>query len=306
MEGYMRGRLRSRLSLSAVVGCLLVMVAASPASAQPRGSDDVVVLTGGAAVGSDEVVDNVVVFDGGAVVQGSVNESVVSFNGDVRVTGQVDGDVVVFKGKATIADGARVGGDVRTVQQASVEEGAQVRGTVGRINRVDFEDVFPFAFGARVAWWLAVSVSTLVLGLLLLWLAPRLAAAVAERSSLASLGAFGWGLLLFIGLPIVAVLALVTVVGIPFGLGLFSALMAIYAIGYVTSGWMLGRRLLGEDRSKFVIFLAGWAVLRVIALIPILGGIVSAIATILGLGVLVLARRAAPREPAAQPAAARA
>jgi hypothetical protein len=82
--------------------------------------------------------------------------------------------------------------------------------------------------------------------------------------------------------------------------------MAIYAIGYVTSGWMLGRRLLGEGRSKFVVFLAGWAVLRVVALIPILGGIVSAIATILGLGVLVTARRAAPREPAAQPAASRA
>lgn len=302
----MRGRMRSRLSLSAVVGCLLVMVAASPAWAQPRESDDVVVLTGGAAVGPEEVVDNVVVFDGGAIVEGSVNDSLVSFNGDVTVTGQVDGDVVVFKGKATIREGARVGGDVRTVEKAQVEEGAEVRGTVGRINRVDFDDVFPFAFGARLAWWFAVSVSILVLGFLLLWLAPRLAAAVAERSSLASLPAFGWGLLLFIGLPIVAVLALVTIVGIPFGLGLFSALMAIYATGYVTSGWMLGRRVLGEGRSKYVVFLAGWAILRVVALIPILGGIVSAIATILGLGVLVTARRAAPREPAAQPAASRA
>jgi hypothetical protein len=302
----MNRRLRSRLPLSALVGCLLVVVAASPASAQPRGSDDVVVLTGGAEVGSDEVVGNVVVFDGGAVVDGSVNDSVVSFNGDVTVTGQVDGDVVVFKGRAAIRDGAQVGGDVRTVQQARVEEGAEVRGTVGRINRVDFDDVVPFAFGARLAWWFAISVSTLVLGLLLLWLAPRLASAVAERATLGSLPAFGWGLLLFVGLPIVAVLALVTVVGIPFGLGLFSALMAIYAVGYVTSGWMLGQRLLTDGRSKYLVFVAGWAVLRVVALIPVVGGIVSGIATILGLGVLVTARRAAPSDRVREPAASRA
>ena len=46
--------------------------------------------------------------------------------------------------------------------------------------------------------------------------------------------------------------------------------MAIYAIGYVTSGWMLGRHLMGEGRSNFVVFLAGWGILRVVALIPIL------------------------------------
>jgi hypothetical protein len=301
----MSGRLRSRLSLGAFVACVFVGVAAAPASAQATGSDDVVVLTGGAQVGAEEVVGNVVVFDGGAVVEGSVNDSVVSFNGDVTITGQVDGDVIVFKGQATIRDGAQVGGDVRTVQQARVEEGADVGGTVGRINRVDFDEVFPFAFAARLAWWFAISVSTLVLGLLLLWLAPRLASAVAERATLASLGAFGWGLLLLIGLPIIAVVALVTIVGIPFGLGLLSALMAIYAVGYVTSGWMLGGRLLGGGRSKYVVFLAGWGILRLVALIPVLGGIVSVIATILGLGVLVIARRAAPSERAGEPAASR-
>ena len=57
--------------------------------------------------------------------------------------------------------------------------------------------------------WIAVSVSTLVFGLLLLWLAPRAleAAFAAARSRLGA--TVGWGLLLFFGLPILAVIALV-------------------------------------------------------------------------------------------------
>jgi hypothetical protein len=294
----MRERLGVRLVVSAAVACLAIVVSAGPAAAQPRRPDDVVVLTGGADVAGDEAVGDVVVFDGGAVIRGSVDGSVVSFNGDVTVTGEVADEVVVFRGKATIRDGARVGGDIRTVERAQVEEGAEVRGSVGRINRVDFEDFAPFAFASRIAWWIAVSVSTLLLGVLLLWLAPRAAAAVAERTSIG--GAIGWGLLLAVGLPILAVLALITIVGIPFGLGLMSALLAIYGVGYVTACWLLGNRVLQRNPSKYVVFLAGWAILRLLALIPILGGLISVIATIVGLGALASTRRAVPEDrPAA-------
>ena len=98
-----------------------------------------------------------------------------------------------------------------------------------------------------------------------------------------------------IGLPIVAVIAMVTLVGFPLGLGLLLALGLIYAIGYVAGAWVLGRRV-ASGASPILAFLAGWGILRVIALIPFLGGLASLVATVIGLGAIVVAGRRARRE----------
>jgi hypothetical protein len=76
----------------------------------------------------------------------------------------------------------------------------------GDVRRVEFDEVAdPLGFSGWIAVWLAVTVSALVLGLLMLWLAPRAleAASGAGRTALAP--AIGWGLALFFGIPIVAV-----------------------------------------------------------------------------------------------------
>jgi hypothetical protein len=49
--------------------------------------------------------------------------------------------------------------------------------------------------------------------------------------------------------------------------------------------------------SRFLAFLAGWAILRVIALVPALGGLVWLLASIFGLGVLWVAGRLAAGQP---------
>jgi hypothetical protein len=113
----------------------------------------------------------------------------------------------------------------------------------------------------------------------------------------------GLGLLLFFGLPILAVIALVTVVGIPLGLGLLAALLLIYALGYSATAWILGRSIVRGPTAWVVAFLAGWAILRVAALIPILGGLVWFAAVVVGLGALAVAiwrARSASQATAAQ------
>jgi ABC-type xylose transport system permease subunit len=111
----------------------------------------------------------------------------------------------------------------------------------------------------------------------------------------------GFGLLAFFAIPIVAVILLVTILGLPLGVLLLLALAPIYALGYTTSAWALGRRILGASGNRFVAFIAGLAILRVLALIPILGGLLWFAATVFGLGLLVVA---ASRGRAAGPAAA--
>ena len=97
----------------------------------------------------------------------------------------------------------------------------------------------------------------------------------------------GIGFVVVIGLPVLAFIALVTLVGIPFGLGLLLALLPLGALGYVTGAWVLGRALVGPPgRAAVVAFLAGWAILRVVGLVPFLGALVFAVTAMFGLGAL--------------------
>jgi len=60
-------------------------------------------------------------------------------------------------------------------------------------------------------------------------------------------------------------------------------------VAYMTCAWIIGRRLVKEPRSGWLALLAGWGVLRLLALIPVLGFLVGLVATVVGLGALVVA-----------------
>ena len=276
---------------------ILVVAPAGAAAQEANGSvrGDRVVITGPVAIDSGETADDVVVIDGPVSVAGRVRGDLVVVNGRLRISGAVDGDVVAVAGRTTLAPGARIGGDlVYGDERPVVPAGATVEGDVNRVSVDEITD--PVGFVGAAALWIAVSVSALVLGLLLLWLAPR-ALEAAFAAAATSLGpTIGWGLLLFFGLPVLAVIALVTLVGIPLGVALLLALLPLYAIGYTTSAWLLGRRLVGPPRGRVLAFLAGLAILRVLAIIPILGGIVWFAATVVGLGALMVATWRARRE----------
>jgi hypothetical protein len=134
-----------------------------------------------------------------------------------------------------------------------------------------------------------MSVSTLLLGLALLWLAPRALEAALEVARTSTGAAIGIGLAVFFGLPAVAVLLMITILGLPLGIALLLALLPIYALGYTTSAFLLGRAIVKPPRGRIPAFLAGWGILRVIALVPGLGALAWFGATVFGLGALTIA-----------------
>jgi hypothetical protein len=282
---------------------VLMLALAAPAWAQDgRATDAFVVLIGRADVPQGEQVGDLVVFHGSSTVDGTVDGSLTAFDAPVTIAGRVNGDVVVFNGRVELRSGANVTGDVVSQQAPVVASGATVGGTTSRLQtRGNWEG---FGWVGRLGWWLAVSVSTLVVGLLLVWLVGRGAARILEAGRTRIGPSIGLGLLLFFGLPILAVIALVTVVGIPLGLGLLAALLLIYALGYSAAAWILGRSIVRGPTAWVVAFLAGWAILRVVALVPILGGLVWFAAVVFGLGALAVAIWRARSASRAAPAAA--
>ena len=259
-----------RRSMAVGLFSVLLLSLATPAWAQDgqnsQNSDAFVVLTGPADVPRGEQVGDLVVFHGSSTVDGTVNGSLTAFDAPVTISGTVDGDVVVFRGRVALASGANVTGDVVSQNDPIVASGARIGGTTRRVQT----DVNWAGFGwaSALAWWLAVSISTLLIGLALLWLTGRGATRIEDTARTRIGPSIGWGLLAFFGLPILAILALVTIVGIPLGLGVLAALALIYTLGYTATAWIIGRRIVGTRTGWVLAFLLGWGILRVLALIP--------------------------------------
>ena len=281
------------LGIAAVLGLGLVSTAPGAAAQEDDGpdTDDQIVITGTLVVPEGETVQSAVIFNGNATIDGTVSDVLVVFNGRTEITGTVEEDVVSFNGDVVLRSGSRVGGDVISRQTPQIEDGATLVGRVDDLpTRWDYWDI---TFVGRLGWWLGYTVSTLVLGMALLLLAARGIDAVSIRALRERLGStIGFGLLVFVLLPIIAVVLLVTIVGIPLGLFLLLALALLYSIGYVIGALALGRLVVKAPTSRYLAFLAGWGALRVLALVPFLGGLAWFVATVLGLGTLWVAARA--------------
>jgi cytoskeletal protein CcmA (bactofilin family) len=299
---------RTQTVRAAIVALLAVLLGAGSASA----ATDHVVITGGVVVPPGQTAGDVIVLDGTVRIAGHVTGDVVSVAGPVRVSGRVDGDLIAVSDRAFLGSTARVGGDLRYGDESPVlARGARVD---GKVSNEDWDDSLNgWGWVSVLAWWVAVSVSTLIMGVLLVWLAPG-ALYAAERAVQERLGAtVGWGVLIAIGVPVLAIVALVTLVGIPFGIALLLAAIPVLLVAYATGAWIVGRRVLrNRSASPWAALFAGWGILRLLALIPIAGELIGLTATVVGLGALAVAlwraRRASalieePRPPAPGPPA---
>ena len=285
-------------------------VLAATSSSQP--GKDLVILSGDAVVPKGQVAGDVVIVHGKAVVRGTADGSVVVFDGPMLVAGTVRGDVVSFSGPLRLVAGAHVKGDVWAPRgDVGIEVGAAIDGRLRRGTPLRF--LAPSTLITKLSVWAAISASTLALGLLLLLLGPRAADAVhrtfRERPGVSA----AWGLGLFLGVPVASVLSIGTLVGIPLGVGLLLALAFLYSVGYVWSVWVVGRLLVGPGGRhgrrprRYPAFLAGWAVMRAIGFVPVLGAITWVAGAAFGLGLMAVATwrtrpAAAPPAPAWIPA----
>jgi hypothetical protein len=288
-----------RAAIAALLSALTLLLGAGTASA----ATDHVVITGGAVIPAGQTAGDIVVLDGTVRIAGRATGDVVSVSGPIRLTGRVDGDLIAVSDRAVLGPTARVCGDLRYGDERPVlARGASVG---GKISKEDWADATNgWGWVGVFGWWLAVSVSTLIVGALLVWLAPG-ALYGAERSVREHRGAtIGWGVAIAIGVPLLAILALVTLVGIPFGVALLLAAIPVLVVAYVTTAWIVGHKVLrNRSTSPWAALFAGWGILRVLALIPVAGALVGLAATVVGLGSLAVALWQArrPGEPAASP-----
>jgi hypothetical protein len=300
--------LRVRVVLACVLASTWTVLGAAPAFAQRGGitsSDRRISVSGDVEVARGEVVtgpvaavdgsvfvrgtvtDYVVVGDGDLIVSGRVTRGVVVVHGNAVISGRVGGDVVALTGRVTVTRTGRVGGDVVSRRDPHI-----ATGTVdGEVRGVDLRGIFTgIIIGFLAYLWLAVTLLIAVLGLVFVGLLPRAAdtAAAAGRRVGPS---FAWGASIGIIGPLLAVFVLVTLLGLPLGFTMLSALNVLAPLGYVTASLIFGRWFVKGESNKARIgaFFAGFGILRLIALIPGVGLVVWFVVCVYGIGAVCMA-----------------
>jgi len=101
-------------------------------------------------------------------------------------------------------------------------------------------------------------------------------------------------LVLWVAVPVAAVIAFVSVVGIATGIGIVLFVTpALWFIGYLVAGVAIGDGILGATRREqggrpYAAVTLGLATLLLLGLVPVLGAIVMSIAGIVGSGAVAL------------------
>jgi hypothetical protein len=287
----MAGGTRTVLFCAATsIACTLLAGSAAAQTPTPapasRAAADQIVLSGRVLVPRGASAGEIVVLHGRAIVAGVATEDVVVVDGPIVVTGQVAGTVVALGGDVTLADSAQIGGDVLAAGDVRAAPGAQVAGEIRPHLRFTLSGRLGVA--ARFVSWLAVSISTLLLGLALIWLVPLGADRAVEAARTAPWATIAWGAFAAALVPLVSLALLASVIALPLGLALLLALTFVAFVGYAVAVMAVGRRV-APRASRTLGFLAGWAILRAIGLIPLVSGITFAVAAVVGVGAVLVA-----------------
>ena len=254
---------------------------------------DIVLAGGMVDIGSKASVGRDLVLAGGtATVAGPIGRNLTVGSGTLTVRSKVGGSIKGSVDHLTL-DGAQVAGnlDYTSANQVQLVNGAHVAGTITRHQPTAHGDG-----GNAFLGWLRALIGIAALGLIFLFLLPRLSTRSIDTLRAQPWLSLGIGAAILVATPIVAII--VFIIGLLVG-GWWLALLLIpiwilaCAVGYVVSAFLLGRVIFAQvgwgAYPDVLALLGGLFVLAVVTIVPLLGWLVGLAAVVFGLGALGLA-----------------
>jgi hypothetical protein len=288
-----------------VVSALLALVPAVVLAQDTNDDGDFLLrINGPVTIGPEETHEVVVVISDDLMVEGVVDSAAVVVDGNMTVTGRVDGYITVVSGTLTLLPTAQVD-DVEIIDGTLVrQEGAVITGDLSE--RDDFLNVWQLAV-ASVFFWLGMTLVVLAAGVIFAAVAGRQLKAAGTQIAQQPGPTFLAALLAWIATPVLMVLAIFTLVGIPMGVGyIVFVLPILWFVGYIVAGTQLGRLMLrrrADDEHPYLPALLGLIVLQAVGWLPWFGGLIAFVAGVIGSGALLLLAWRAWRGPAVEPVA---
>lgn len=310
-EATISGTIRGSLSLAAgqatitgpVSGSVKILGGTVTLSGNVGG--DVVMLGGRLEVTSSARINGSILLAGGQLdMRGQVTGDIQGYVASSSIGGTVTGSVDLWTGNLEITNTARITGDVSVTgkQDAAVDSEAQVTGSVVH------SSPDPWGEGdnpiGRASGNLLRTLWMLVTGGLLVLLAPRLAQYIGANGR-RLIPAIPLGVLAAFAIPVLAIVLMVTVIGLPAGVMLITLFMMMLYVTHAVVGLAIGQFLLPRawrDGSRGFNLLAmtlGVLIIAAFRFVPLpwVWAAISALVTVWGIGaVLMLLPRLSRRD----------
>ena len=329
----MRHHTLSRLALAAMTGLTIALFSSEPAFAQtpepptPAPSErrtlrSQSIFGDNFTLRSNETVDGDLSVYGGNVVleEGSrVDGKLNVFGGNIDIAGTVRGDLTMAGGSARLRRSGRLEGNQTLLGGRLDNDGGYVSGrstqlplpSAPAVPRAPTVNTSPFDwyfravrdfFGSLISIGLAVLAAVAVIALF-----PRHARQVEGVLRESVLVSGGLGALTMMAVPVIAVVLAITICLLPASLLAGAALVAAALLGWAVVSRVVGERVMqAMNRADWTLLgqtAAGALLLAVLGAIPILGGLLSFLATAAGVGAVVLTRFGTQPYPPPVPAA---
>lgn len=231
---------------------------------------------------------------GGGTLQilGPVGNGATIVGGDIMINNKVGGDVWAGVGSMDVGSDAEIAGKMTYVSSdnASIAPEAKIAGEVVRQDPpkefTKKREVKGFGWG----WGLYTLLTSLVIGSLLVWLAPNLITRTAEYVTSRPWASLGIGFLALVATPILAILLFITLLGIPLGILLMVGYVITLFFAHLFTGIAIGGLIAGYmnwKKNLYASLIVGLIALTLVGVVPFLGTLASFIATLLGLGALI-------------------
>lgn len=256
---------------------------------------NVTILAGNAQLSSSARINgNLVCAAGNADLGAHVRGNATIAASNLRAAGKIGKNLKAYVGDLRMTSKTHVGGDVayQSSSPAYIDPKAVIEGKIIRYPSL-LETLFQgrlangIVWGSKLATILMNFLYSLAIGLILIRVFPKKLATTMAVLNERPWKALSYGVLIIVLLPLISLILLMTILGVPFALTLIALnILGFYTAKVFTVFWgsnaLFGR--LGFKENRPLSFFMGLVIYFMLTSIPYLGIVISIVAMLLGVG----------------------
>ncbi len=243
-------------------------------------------------------------------IDGNISRDAYVVGQNIIITGRIGRDTYLFGDEILITESAVIEGDIlldgRNIQ---INDGATISGTITHKNNVpsisipDYvktkiieapplaekqENSFKSSLVSCIIWL----VSNIILFAITMLIVPKLFEKIKtvcdEKGGGIVLSTLGFGILLLVAIPIIAIFAMLTIIGCSIGIIGFLVYFIIMMYSTVLTGYLIGVMIFKKsDINKYLVGIIGITIVQILRILPYIGVWVALITFLISLGLIV-------------------
>ncbi len=225
-------------------------------------------------------------------IEGMINKDARLYGNDITISGDIGGNVTVESESLTILPSTAISGDLNYTgpEEADINDISSIKGDIIYNQKIKPQKSYLDSIKISIEFMLPL----LLIGFLIIYFMPGFIERTDKIIRTRTLTSIISGITGLIIIPIVSILMIITIIGIPISL----MILALYIMGLYISkifiGITLGQYILKisgrKKQTKYLCLIVGLVALELLFMIPFISCLAKLIALVLGFGALIIAR----------------